>query len=372
MFDLIQGPYGQNPVQPGLQKQRIVPAHVLEVCMDSKSPMYENPADIGKIRYRDVGNLTPFRSKLEEEIVTEAWPMDRALGRYPLPGEQVMVFEAFGDVKLPQANALQRIAFYAFNVNTNHIITSNQTPFIVSNSDVISKRPVGITVATKRFEKKLAEPREYRDGGDVKIYPQIQPFEGDFILQGRFGNSIRLGSTAPKIESDRDVGSETLPWKSYGLPGDPIMTLRVNSEYVTDTADMYVVEDPAKDQGSIYICSTQNIELTLQIPKRMKTWEDTFTVTAGSDQASGQIESTSKLYEDTYSKVVEMDQDVHKQLEPHGPSPEEDANAAAAALNDEPQPENVIPPENQDVEATADQEATPPTTQPPATEEGGD
>ena len=35
MFDIFQGPYGQNPAEPGLQKQRIVPAHVLEVCMDT-------------------------------------------------------------------------------------------------------------------------------------------------------------------------------------------------------------------------------------------------------------------------------------------------------------------------------------------------
>lgn len=315
MFDIFQGPYGQNPVEPGLQRQRIVPAHVLEVCMDTESKMYENPADIGKIRYRDVGNLTPFKSRVEDEITTEAWPMDRALGRYPLPGEQVMIFEAFGDVKLASANALQRISFYAFNVNTNHIITSNQTPFIISNVDTISKSRVATSIATKRFKNKLIDEAVYRDGSDVKIYPQIQPYEGDFILQGRFGNSIRLGSTAPKTEGKRERGDEALPWKSYGLPGDPIMTLRVNSENVTDTADMYVVEDPTKDQGSIYLCSTQNIELKLQIPKRMKTWEEAYTVTAGSDKKDDQIKSTSKLYEQIYSKVVEMDQEPNKQVQ---------------------------------------------------------
>ena len=315
MFDFFQSPYGQNPVEPGLSRQRIVPAHVLEVCMDTRSNMYENPADIGKIRYRDVGNLTPFKSRIEDEITTEAWPMDRALGRYPLPGEQVMVFEAFGDVKLPSASALQRISFYAFNVNTNHIITSNQTPFIVSNVDTISKTRVATSIATKRFKDKLIDEAVYRDGSEVKIYPQIQPYEGDFILQGRFGNSIRLGSTAPKTEGKRKRGDEALPWKSYGLPGDPIMTLRVNSENVTDTADMYVVEDPTKDQGSIYLCSTQNIELKLQIPKRMKTWEEAYTVTAGSDKKDGQIKSTSKLYEEIYSKVIEMDQEPNKQIQ---------------------------------------------------------
>lgn len=338
MFDLIQSPYGQNPIQPGLQKQRIVPAHVLEVCMDAESKMYENPADIGKIRYRDVGNLTPFKSNMEDDIAAEAWPMDRAFGRYPLPGEQVMVFEAFGDVKLPTADALQRISFYAFNVNTNHVITSNQTPFIVSNVDVISKKRVATSLAVKRFENKLIDPSEYRDGSDVKIYPQIQPYEGDFILQGRFGNSIRLGSTAPNSEGKREKGNEALPWTSHGLPGDPIMSLRVNSDYVTDTAEMYVVEDPAKDQGSIYICSTQNIELKLQIPKRMKTWEEAYTITAGSDTKDGQIPSTSKLYEETHAKVVDQTKDTKDQLlpVPTTTSPTDATNQAIDSANENP------------------------------------
>jgi len=316
MFDLYQSPYGQNTGPAGAPRQSIVPAHVIDVCMDKDSPMYETPADIGKIRYRDVVNLSPFRSRIEEDITTEAYPMDRALGRYPLPGEQVMVFEAFGDVKLPNGSTLQRIAFYAFNVNTNHTITSNQTPYIISNSNLVTNRFISNSSAKTRFERKLAEPKEYRDGGEVKIYPQLQPYEGDFIIQGRFGNSIRLGSTAPKIEKKRSKDQEALPWKSYGLPGDPIISLRVNSEYVVDADDMFVVEDPSRDQGSIYLCSTQNIELELQIPKRMKTWEETYTVTAGSDQADDQIKSTSKLLEDLYSKVVEIDGDVHEQLSP--------------------------------------------------------
>jgi hypothetical protein len=335
MFDLLQGPYSQNPVTAGIQKQRIVPAHVLEVCIDKDSPLYENPADIGKIKYRDVGNLTPFRTKVEDEVIAVAWPMDRSMGRYPLPGEQVIIFEAFGDVLLPNATTLQRIAFYAFNVNTNHIITSNQTPFILSNSGNVSKKPVSSVVASKRFVNKLKEPKEFRDGGDVKIYPQVQPFEGDFILQGRFGNSIRLGSSANKVEGKRDKGSEALPWKSYGNPGDPIMILRVNSEYVTDPEDMYVVEDPSKDEGSIYLCSTQNIELKLQIPKRMKTWEETYLVSPSSDKKEDQIKSTSKLYEEMYSKVVEMDKDVHQQLAPHGDDPTDRSNAATQGVQDE-------------------------------------
>jgi len=260
MFDIFQGPYGQNPVEPGLQRQRIVPAHVLEVCMDTESKMYENPADIGKIRYRDVGNLTPFRSRIEDEITTEAWPMDRALGRYPLPGEQVMVFEAFGDVKLPSANALQRISFYAFNVNTNHIITSNQTPFIISNVDTISKSRVATSIATKRFKNKLIDEAVYRDGDEVKIYPQIQPYEGDFILQGRFGASVRLGSTS--------VDHTTNEWSDNGgAAGNPIMIVSANRT----NSSTPIMEQVNNNDSTIYLCSSQAIPIEISTSKKLRT-----------------------------------------------------------------------------------------------------
>ena len=47
----------------------------------------------------------------------------------------------------------------------------------------------------------------------------------------------------------------------------------------------------------------------------MKTWEEAYTVTAGSDKKDGQIKSTSKLYEEIYSKVIEMDQEPNKQIQ---------------------------------------------------------
>jgi hypothetical protein len=318
LFDLIQGPNASMPVEPGKEKSRIVPAHVLEVCMSPKSSLYENPMDIGKIRYRDVGNITAFRPGVEQELTTVAWPMDRSVMRYPLPGEQVIVFEAFGDVKLPYADALQRIAFYTFNVNTTHNVSYNSVPFLMSNQDMIEKnRRVAMGVANKRFEKKLIDDDKFLEGDTPKVYPQLRPLEGDFILQGRFGNSIRLGSTSKKEYNRQNKGENETPaadWNQVGTAGDPILVMRVNKEPVEniDSEEAYVMEDPTVDQASLYMCSSQNVPALLSCTAKMKSWLATYEI--GPDTKLEKIETDSKLYEQIYSKVVEMDKDVHDQI----------------------------------------------------------
>ena len=318
LFDLIQGPNASAPVNPGMPKQRVVPAHVLEVCMSPDSNLYENPMDIGKIRYRDVGNLTPFRPSVEQELTTVAWPMDRSNLRYPLPGEQVIVFEAFGDVKLPFADALQRIAFYTFNVNTTHNVSYNSIPFLLSNQDMIEKsRRVAMGIAEKRFENKLIDQKKFLEDGAPKVYPQLRPLEGDFIIQGRFGNSIRLGSTSKDEYNKQTKGDNETPaadWNAVGAAGDPIIVMRVNNETVDnpDSEAAYVMEDPTVDQASLYLCSSQNVPILLSCTAEMKSWKATYDIAPNiKDQT---IPTESKLYEQLYSKVVEMDKDVHDQL----------------------------------------------------------
>ena len=95
----------------------------------------------------------------------------------------------------------------------------------------------------------------------------IQPFEGDDILEGRFGQSIRFGST---VMGDTSVYSKQPTWKG-GSNTDPIMVLRIkkpitpgNYKYDFEKnsnpkSNQYTIEDPSKDESSIYITSTQKL-----------------------------------------------------------------------------------------------------------------
>jgi len=84
---------------------------------------------------------------------------------------------------------------------------------------------------------------------------KLQPFEGDIIYEGRWGQSFRFGST---------VSGSIIPnpWSSAGESGDPIMILK-NGQHEEDTLPWIPqIEDINTDASSIYLTSTQLIPIT--------------------------------------------------------------------------------------------------------------
>lgn len=79
----------------------------------------------------------------------------------------------------------------------------------------------------------------------------LTPYIGDVTVEGRWGNSIRVGST----------NRSTLPnvWSSVGQEGDPIIILR-NGQFES-TQDSWIpqAEDSRLDKSSILLTSTQKI-----------------------------------------------------------------------------------------------------------------
>ena len=82
----------------------------------------------------------------------------------------------------------------------------------------------------------------------------LQPFEGDNIIEGRWGNTIRLGSTV----NDSKVANS---WSDSGENGDPITIIK-NGQHEEDT-DPWIpqVEDINTDKSSVYLTSTQAIPI---------------------------------------------------------------------------------------------------------------
>lgn len=79
----------------------------------------------------------------------------------------------------------------------------------------------------------------------------LQPYEGDIIYEGRWGHSIRFGSTVDNQN----------PWSKVGKNGDPILILR-NGQAPTETeAWIPTIEKINEDLGSIYFGSTQQLPL---------------------------------------------------------------------------------------------------------------
>jgi len=90
----------------------------------------------------------------------------------------------------------------------------------------------------------------------MDIHPLL-PFPGDIITQGRWGNSIRFGSTAKPINLP---SSNT--WSSTGINGDPITIIR-NGQPLESSDEGWVpiTENVNDDLSSIYATSTQKIPI---------------------------------------------------------------------------------------------------------------
>ena len=84
----------------------------------------------------------------------------------------------------------------------------------------------------------------------------LQTFEGDYLLEGRFGNSLRFGST------NKAGGLDLTPWSTNPneLENNPITLITTQHNFKLPGSDLYV-EDINKDGSSVYLTSNQSIPL---------------------------------------------------------------------------------------------------------------
>lgn len=84
----------------------------------------------------------------------------------------------------------------------------------------------------------------------------ILPFAGDIILEGRFGNSIRLGNTSKTTSTYKNN------WSDFGDNGNPITIIRNGQpDNVGDKGWLPLTENINKDKSSIYLTSNQKIPI---------------------------------------------------------------------------------------------------------------
>ena len=120
--------------------------------------------------------------------------------------------------------------------------------------------------------------RKVEDGGtDVTLGKYFQeqinikpllPYEGDMILEGRFGNSIRFGSTNNSQEISNPNG-----WSDSGNTGDPITIIRNGqSSNLDEKGWLPTTERINEDATSIYLTSNQRIQNFTQASPYMESW----------------------------------------------------------------------------------------------------
>lgn len=204
--------------------------------------------------------------------LTFAKPFFPQLSSYPLVNELVLI------QKLPGNNindAASNEVFYYINMinlwnhphhnafpNVGNINTSN------TNQQTYEQTSQGIPRQTNTSSGKGIDlnssinPSQKTFVERNNIHPLL-PFSGDTIHQGRWGNSIRLGSTnIPEDSSFIPLNS----WSNTGLTGDPITIFRNGQPNNSSNQGWsHIIEDINKDLSSVYLTSTQTIPLSPSI-----------------------------------------------------------------------------------------------------------
>ena len=203
----------------------LLPARVVDVILDSSHPEFEDLGrwdSIGVIKYRLLGK------KQEEDspqTLSYAYPLRAQLKYIPLKNEIVFL------VPGPSQN----IDNYRNSAITYYIDTVS-----IWNHPHWNPYP----------ENTNGDPEPDRGFISRSDVNPMQPFPGDLVLEGRHGQSLRFSSTVPGAT----------PWNG-NTSGDPITVLS-NGQIETSNGFEHVVEDVNKDASSIYLTSTQNINLS--------------------------------------------------------------------------------------------------------------
>jgi hypothetical protein len=255
---------------------RVYPAVVLDVCL-GPGALYKSPRDLGKIRFRDT--LTDY-TKDESKITKEAYPLTRNIAPYPLPGEEVMIYGVSSEVTTTSGPQVRMSYMYTTVINALHNPTYNSHPFLGTSIKALTKSNPDVSegALSVRFEQKISGLDAYKEGENINIYKQLQPFQGDFILQGRFGQSIRFGSTS---------GEEKAPWSIGNKNGNGILVFRVDRDVATTEAEMITVEDINVDDSSIYMCTNQPVDIALSCTAELKSWRARYSIPTAASNTSG-------------------------------------------------------------------------------------
>ena len=241
---------------------KIKVGRVNEIILNQFHPKFE---EVGG--YNGLGTIFFEENNYSLNSNNKAKPFFPQISSYPLINELVLIF------KLPNSDMgiLQsEESFYYVNIvnlwnSPHHNAYPNPTkdkPLKSEQKRDYQKTQSGAVrrVTDESTEILLNDPTNPTQQTFVEksnISPLL-PFPGDNIYQGRWGNSIRLGSTAKPIN---DLPSEN-PWSSFGENGSPITLIRngQNTENVTE-GWIPINENINQDFSSIYLTSTQKIPI---------------------------------------------------------------------------------------------------------------
>lgn len=186
---------------------------------------------------------------LPKTSLKPAYPLEMNIQEFPLVGERVIVFKAFGTL------------FYTRKLNTKRKLTENVTTstldvFGPSDSNSQDTRDAR-QLAVQGIPVNLSETINNTKISEFKTNPNTRPLranEGDVIFSGRFGNFIRMGSSLFVNPND------PLPQPNIILTAGAWDTPKQLSTGDTITPYSLAYENINNDKSSIWMIANQKVK----------------------------------------------------------------------------------------------------------------
>jgi hypothetical protein len=238
----------------GVSENLLIPVRVVDIILDINHPEANKHGGydaVGTIFYAEV-----YINEGEEypALLRTAKPMFQFIKQYPLKNEIVVIMSNPGtNIYNPAHNAS---TYYLPNINIWNHPHHNALPDMryftndQSQKDDYEMVNGGLVRTVEDGSTDIPLGEYFKE--KLKIQPLL-PFEGDTIIEGRFGNSIRLGANA------KDARDKTA-YSTVGETGDPITIIRNGQQVEEDNRGWeHTVENVNSDHSSVYLCSNQKM-----------------------------------------------------------------------------------------------------------------
>ena len=223
---------------------------------DTNSSMFNQFGEwstIGCIFFDSLNNPNPNPEVTSNSFARPLFPNNSNI---PLKNEIVYVIGLPNNDVQSDVNQISYYYFQSVNIwnsthhnaipdpiNGNSIPESQQQDYTQTEAGSVRRVTDGGTEIDlgKNFQEKLS-------------IRNLQPYEGDLIYQGRWGQSLRFGSTT----TDASIPNT---WSKSGENGDPITIIKNGQSEEESDPWIPQIEDINSDKSSIYLTTTQEIPI---------------------------------------------------------------------------------------------------------------
>jgi len=223
---------------------------------------------LGSIKFTQLGTTTD--DDKPSQLIAK--PLFTNIIQYPILQEIVLILQAPSDGL--NSDPQSKTYYYLTTIGLWNSIHHNAFPDILNFNKKINKKndnsiqqvEEGSTTSTSPNTDVLKFGNSFKEKSGIRT---LLPEEGDIMVEGRWGQSIRFSSTTAKK-------LPTNSWSAQGELGSPITIIRNGQTKEQNTSAPWVpiYEDINKDGSSIYMSSGQDIPLELA-SKNLKSFDIT-------------------------------------------------------------------------------------------------